>query len=115
MATTNYDVAMVFTKHTDMMSWFDGKFHNTPSDCDKSVGFNQLKNSYARPRDVQLILLVRYDYTSNVGHIYCRIKCPINPLPIKGEFEVASLNALVHLIEREGWKMQNKLPISLLK
>lgn len=113
--TTNYTTAVIFTKHTDMLPWFNGKYHGLPSKYGSSVGYNQFKSSCAKPRDVQLILLVRYEYPISGSRIYCKIKCPINPLPIKGEFEVASLGCLVSLLEREGWKIKDKLPISLLK
>ena len=112
---TNYTFAIIFTKHTDMMSWFEGKYHNIPSNYGSSVGFNQFKNSCSKPRDVQLILLVRYEYPMSGARIYCKIKCPVNPLPIKGEFEVASLQHLIKLLEREGWSIKTKLPMSLLK
>lgn len=113
--TTNYTSAILFTKHTNLMPWFECKYHDVPSNYGSSVGFNQFKNSCSQPRDVQLILLVRYEYPLNRSRIYCKIKCPINPLPIKGEFEVASLRQLIQLLEREGWKKKMEMPISLLK
>lgn len=112
---TNYHFAIIFTKHTDLIPWFEAKYHDAPDSYNRSVGFNQFKDSYSKLRDVQLILLVRYEYPKDGSHIYCKIKCPINPLPIKGEFEVASLKQLIKLLEREGWAVKNKLPISLLK
>ena len=108
--TINYTSAIIFTKHTDMLPWFDSKHHDA-----SSVGFDHLKNSCSKPRDVQLILLMRYEYSMSGTRILCKIKCPINPLPIRGEFEVAHLYRLTQLLEREGWKMERKLPISLLK
>lgn len=108
---TNYSSAIIFTKHTDFMPWFDGKYSNMSDEYIKSVGFQQFKNDCARVRDVKLILLVRYE----PGHTYCKIKCPINPLPIKGEFEAVSLKHIVKLLQREGWRIENDLPISLLK
>lgn len=112
---TNYTSAIIFTKHTDMMPWFEGKYHNVPSNYGTSVGFNQFKNSCEKLRDIQLILLVRYEYPMDGTRIYCKIKCPVNPLPIKGEFEAASLKQLIKLLEHEGWTMKQNLPISLLK
>lgn len=113
--TINYTSAILFTKHTNMMPWFEGKYHNAPSSYGSSVGFNQFKNSCSKPREVQLILLVRYEYPMGGAHTYCKIKCPINPLPIKGEFEVVSLRHLIKVLEREGWTQKQILPISLLK
>lgn len=103
--TTNYTSAIIFTKHTDMMPWFESKYSRM---SDEHI---QLKKHCSEPRDVQLILLVRYER----GHIYCKIKCPINPLFTKGEFEAVSLKAVVKHLEREGWTVKVDLPISLLK
>lgn len=113
--TTNYTCAIIFTKRTDLMPWFESKYPCASENYDKSVGFQQFKRSCEKLRDVQLILLVRYEYPMDGTHIYCKIKCPVNPLPIKGEFEVASLKQFVKLLEREGWTEQQTLPISLLK
>lgn len=109
----NYTWVCLFAKHTSLLQWFDVVHH-----CEiennyhtRSVGFNQLRQSYAKPRDVQLILLVRYEG----NRIFCKVKCPINPLPVKGEFEAASLNAVISFLNNEEWKLKEKLPFSLLK
>lgn len=111
MANVTYTRAIIFTKHTDMMPWFDGKYPNMSDAYIQSVGFNQFKKDCARLRDVQLLLLVRYDGI----HTYCKIKCPINPLPIRGEFEAPSLRNVIKFLEADGWTIKQKLPISLLK
>lgn len=108
---TPYTYSIIFTKRTDLMPWFDGKYPCASENYDKSLGFQQFKRDCARIRDVKLILPVRYES----GHTYCKIKCPINPLPIKGEFEVVSLKHIVKLLKREGWTIESELPISLLK
>lgn len=109
--TTNYTYAIIFTKRTDLMSWFNGKYPYVSEDYNKSVGFRQFKKDCARVRDVQLILLVRYE----PGHTYCKIKCPVNPLPFRGEFEPVSLKHITKLLQNEGWEIKTELPISLLK
>lgn len=110
---TNYTWVYFFAKHTSLLQWFDVKYHCEIENKyqEQSLGFNQLRQSYAKPRDVQLILLVRYEG----NRIFCKVKCPINPLPIKGEFEAASLNAVISFLSNEGWKLKEKLPFSLLK
>lgn len=45
----------------------------------------------------------------------CRIKCPINPLPIKGEFETPSVGAVSHVLATMGWVFKEKLHLNLLK
>lgn len=111
--TTNYTGACIFIKHTNLLEWFNTNFSDEMragySNC--SVGFNQLRQRYADPRDVQLILLFRFDDNK----CYCKIKCPINPLPVKGEFEAPSLVCVQRFLKNEGWVFERKLPISFLK
>jgi hypothetical protein len=108
---TNYAYTIIFTKRTDLMPWFKGRYSNMSDEYINSVSFNQFKKDCARIRDIKLILLVRYE----PGHTYCKIKCPVNPLPIKGEFEAVSLKHIVKLLQREGWSIESELSISLLK
>lgn len=114
--TTNYTGAIIFTKFTNLTPYFESRFGSMNNTHSTSLGFNQLKQSYSRDRDVQLILLYRYERgIDNASHFMCKIKCPINPLPIKGEFEVVSIAQIIQFLEREGWSVKQKLPISLLK
>lgn len=114
--TTKYTGAIIFTKHTDLMPWFDAKYPYMTDEYKRSVGFNQFKRDCERLRDVQLILLYRYERgADNANHTLCKVKCPINPLPIKGEFEVVSLRHIVKYLQQEGWQIKTDLPTSLLK
>lgn len=113
---TNYTSVIIFTKHTNLLPWFDGKYGTELGSGPAGQLLNQRRLHYSRDRDVQLILLVRYEFgNDNLNHIYCKIKCPINPLPIYGEFEVVSIAQITNFLQREGWTIKNKLPIPLLK
>ena len=113
---TNYHSAIILTKCTNLLPWFESAYRDRFDSCSTSVGFNQFKHRYAQDREVQLILLVRYDNDPDGKmHTYCKIRCPINPLPIRGEFEVVSLTRIIKHLEGDGWKYNQKLPISLLK
>ena len=107
--TTNYSVAYIFTKHTDLLQWFDK--HYSDIHQNSPFHFNQLRQHYAKPREVELILLVRFDGDKH----YCKIKCPINPIPVRGEFEAPSLSCVQRFLINEGWILKQKLPISFLK
>lgn len=104
---TDYTCAITFTKHTDMSRWF--------SHTDKDLGvFNperhdRLKRHYAVKRDVRLILLIRYEN----GKPFCKIKCPINPLPIRGEFEAVSIHEIVRFLNDAGWTHKETLNMEL--
>ena len=66
---------------------------------------------------MRLILLVRYERNplNNRMRIICKIHCPVNPLPVRGEFETPSLNAVVDFLKKNGWRETESLTNNLLK
>lgn len=94
-----YHQAIIFTKRDNLVKYLWGK----PALSNQEY--------YARERDVQLILLVRYEK----GKCICRIQCPINPLPIKGEFEAPSIGAVSHTLQTMGWTYKEKLPLDMFR
>lgn len=106
----SYDCAVIFKKFTNLMPYFNGIEGNTP-------GHECARACYAKERMVNLILLIRreYDYTTATNHVFCKIKCPINPLPVKGEFEAPSVNAVEHFLRNMGWVKNDVLYNSLLE
>ena len=114
--TTNYHSAVIFAKHTNLLPWFDAKYSTCSHLSHSPAAYDRARAEYARDHDVQLILLVRYVYDERSNcRTYCKIRCPINPLPICGEFEVVSLAQITKLLQKEGWSILQKLPVSLLK
>ena len=112
-----YHTAYTFTKHDNLSKWF-----NTHLSCFIADGYSpdsyNAEYYYAQERDVQLILLVRHetvrdDYGDNVAKCYCKIKCPINPLPIKGEFEAVTAAAVGNLLKSLGWHFKEKSSLIL--
>lgn len=102
--TTKYDLAIIFTKRTNLLEWFDANVNGHPG---------QPSRQYCeQERDVQLILLARYDINDN---LFCKIRCPINPLPIRGEFNAVSLRKMTDYLARDGWKFKQKVPIGLFQ
>ena len=99
-ANKNPTYALIFTKRDNLIKYLWGK-----------PALSNHQEYYARERDVQLILLVRYDE----GKCICRIKCPISPLPIKGEFEAPSIGAVSHTLQTMGWTYKEKLPLDMFR
>lgn len=93
-----YDVAIVFKKLTNLMPYYYGI-------ADKAISSGAIASFCAKERPVNLVLLIRYEYDRVAGkdHTFCKVKCPINPLPVKGEFEVPSVNAIEHFLSDAGW------------
>lgn len=105
-----YHTAIIYTKHTNLMPWLQSKYemfgtHGTTEQAQR------IREMYSKDRDVLLILLVRHEE----GKCICRIKCPINPLPIKGEFQCVSTSEMTKLLASMGWKYKEKLPLGLFK
>jgi hypothetical protein len=107
-----YHTALIYTKRDNLDKWFDvnGYQFMSDSNMEYSERYQRMREYYAREREIQLILLVRREE----GKYICRIKCPINPLPIKGEFQCVSISQMTNLLTSLGWTYKEKLNYSLL-
>ena len=95
-------MAWVFTKKGNLLPWLYSK--GAPI-SDQAEAF------YARERELQLILLIRNDRDG----IHCKIKCPVNPLPIKGEFTVPCMSAIYDFLLRDGWTRKQCISASIFE
>lgn len=102
-----YYKAFIFTKRTNLMPYFSANFNGGIS----GERYDNMKKQYEDERNVQLILLVRYEG----GKTICRIKCPINPMPVKGEFEVASMTAMFNFMRQNGWTHKDTWDMSMFR
>lgn len=95
-----YDQAIIYTKRDNLSKWFDANCSKfiVDGNVEYSERFISAEKHYAQERIVQLILLVRHEN----GKTICRIKCPINPLPIKGEFQCVSTSEMTKLLTSMG-------------
>lgn len=93
-----YDVAVIFKKVADLMPYYYGV-------VDSTACAERFASRYAKERPVNLVLLIRYEYNYTTGknRILCKINCPINPLPVKGEFEAPSVKAVERFLLDAGW------------
>lgn len=105
---SKYTLAYTYVKKGNLL-----EFLSTDKVCYEKFGGNpseQAKTHYAQEREIQLIALFRFELgdRNHAPKTFCRIKCPVNPLPIKGEFEVPCVSALENFLEGEGWKYKYK-------
>ena len=105
-----YHTAIIYTKHTNLMPWLQSRYemcctHSTTEQAQR------IREMYSKDRDVQLILLVRHEE----GKCICRIKCPINPLPIKGEFQCVSTSKMTWRLASMGWTYKEKVHSAMFK
>lgn len=102
-----YHTAIIYTKRDNLSRWFDVKDYQfmDNKNMEDSGYYQRMKEYYAREREIQLVLLVRHEE----GKCICRIKCPINPLPIKGEFQCISASEMTKLLTSMGWQYKEKI------
>ena len=99
-----YHTAIIYTKHTNLMPWLQSNYERFGTHATTEQA-QRIREMYSKDRDVQLILLVRHED----GKCICRIKCPINPLPIKGEFQCVSTGEMSKLLKSMGWTYKEKV------
>lgn len=104
-----YQYALIFTKRDNLSKWFNANCSKfiTDSNLEYSRHFCEAERRYAQERDVKLTLLVRYDNNKCI----CRIKCPINPLPVRGEFNAVSEHEVRKFLTSLGWTCEQRLPL----
>lgn len=111
---SKYDVAYVFTKKGNLSAYLNTNKLYERYNCKVS---ESAKAFYAKEREIRLVASFRWEniqVSTPIGFkrrpiCYCRIKCPVNPLPVKGEFEVPSIDVLINFLSNNGWIFQEKL------
>ena len=99
-----YSVVFMFTKKGNLLDYFTDKvsFDRVAS----REQYESWHNYYAREREVQLLAMFRWEK----GKCFCRIKCPINPLPVKGEFETpGTTTPVLDFLKANGWEFKQKI------
>ena len=96
-----YHTAIIYTKRDNLSKWLNSRYSKF-RDAQEAA---RIRAEYATEREIQLILLVRHEE----GKCICRIKCPINPLPIKGEFQCVSTSEMTRLLSSMGWTYKEKV------
>ena len=118
----NYSRAFIFHKETDLMPYFNAKKDQLGYDP-QFPSHQKMKARYEDKRDVQLIALLRWDEvpdnrtncTTARQRCMCRIKCPINPIPVIGEFEIPSPYHICEFLRELGWTLEREHKLNLFR
>ena len=109
-----YDRVLVFTKKGNLLDYL-----GTEKVRRSFSGSNlaSLQDYYGQEREIQLIARVRWEVNEFNGRdrCFCSIKCPVNPLPVKGEFELPCLDSLRMFLAADGWTVKQDVCRSLFK
>lgn len=96
---------MVFEKNANLLPYYQGmlaagKIHN----------MGDAPDHFTKERRVTLILAFGFD---KGGNPVASIKCPINPLPTRGEFQYISKSAVINSLLSAGWKSVDNIHYSI--
>ena len=102
-----YDRVLIYTKKGNLLDYLqtDRVCRMFPNMSDRA------KQHYAQEREIQLIARIRWEVDERSGkdRCYCSIKCPVNPMPVKGEFELPCLDALRAFLKANGWELKQDM------
>ena len=96
-AKPKYPYVYVYTKKGNLLPWYQ-------SQDPRSISMSTAEY-YGKERDIELIAMFRWDN----GKCFCKIKCPVNPLPVKGEFETPAEGIVRSFLHANGWSLKQKL------
>ena len=109
-----YDIVYQFTKKGNLLDFFRQKADKM--NIATAERYDYWHEYYAREREIALYAMIRYqDVPNERTKLICKIKCPINPLPIKGEFELPGMSALVRFLAEKGWVFEQKIPLHMFE
>lgn len=97
---TKYDHVTIFTKKGNLIPFMNSSRSLLFDPCSERG-----REYYGKERDIQLVLATRWGHDSagRKTRLMCKISCPVNPLPVKGEFEAPSRNAIEQFLYAQGW------------
>lgn len=97
-----YTMVYIYTKKGNLMEYF----YAMQRKCDNPAAAESLRKMYEAEREIQLIAMFRWERDNKT---FCKIKCPVNPLPVKGEFEIPSVKAMHQFLAKDGWSFQKEI------
>ena len=117
----NYDIVYQFTKKGNLLDYYHQRVDRM--NISTAEQYDRLQEHYAQEREINLYAMVRYDtvpVSTRDGFIdkriaYCKIKCPINPMPVKGEFELPSESSLITFLHINGWEYKQKIQLHMFE
>lgn len=84
-----YSQIISFKKYTNLLPYAEANSNH----------LTRRKECYENNIHVALNVYVRFEDDKT----YCRIQCPVNPLPIRGEFETPNIRILKEFLASNGW------------
>lgn len=98
-----YTMVCIYTKKGNLLPYFTATVRDKSNISLETL--MRIEECYAAVREIQLIAMFRWEQ----GKCFCKIKCPVNPLPVKGEFECPSIFAIDKFLKANGWTFKQKV------
>lgn len=97
---SKYTTVTIFTKKGNLLPYL--RLSHEPMFEPTS---DRAREYYGKEREIELVLATRYERKASGrgSKLMCKISCPVNPLPIKGEFETPSYRAICDFLYSHGW------------
>lgn len=109
-----YDIVYQFTKKGNLLDYFHQRVDGM--NIATAERYDYWQEYYAREREINLYAMVRYSMVPDeCTQVICKIKCPINPLPVKGEFVIPSESSLITFLRANGWDYKQKIPLHMFE
>ncbi len=115
-----YDRVLIFVKKGNLLDYLNT---DKVSSTYTHANVEGLQKYYGKEREIRLIACVRWEtipVSTRKGIVqkpvcYCKIKCPVNPMPVKGEFELPSLESLRAFLKANGWTLKQDVSACLFE
>ena len=98
-----YQRVLIYTKKGNLLDYLH-TYKVSERYCNASSS-ETLHKYYGAEREIQLIACLRWEKNK----VYCKIKCPLSPIPVKGEFELPSQGCLDAFLKANGWNFKQTI------
>ena len=107
-----YDIVYQFAKKGNLLDYFNQK--SDKMHFATAEQYDRWQEYYAQEREINLYAMVRYKIVPDEQtQVICKIKCPVSPIPAKGEFELPGEHALFKCMQDNGWQFKQKIPLHM--
>ena len=109
-----YDIVYQFTKKGNLLDYFHSKADRM--NIATAEQYDRWHEYYAKEREINLYAMIRCKYVPDERtQVICKIKCPISPLPVYGEFILPSTTALISFLQQNGWTYKQEIPLNMFE
>lgn len=109
-----YDRVLIYTKKGNLLGYLHT---DRVMRSFSKANAESLEKFYGEERNIQLVAKIRWETNGQRSKekCFCKIQCPVNPLPVKGEFELPSMDSLRMFLKANGWELKQDVCAGLFE